>query len=61
MDECFIGKVLHKHVLARNYFSKLPGMAQHLQSSLSHDLVGLSLAPTSTNIESVIIKQTLIF
>ncbi|CAB3986570.1 Hypothetical predicted protein [Paramuricea clavata] len=44
----FIGKVLHKHVLARNYFSKLPEMARHLQSSLSHDLIGLSLAPAST-------------
>ncbi|XP_028397889.1 IQ and ubiquitin-like domain-containing protein [Dendronephthya gigantea] len=44
----FIGKVLHKHVLARNYFSKLPEMARHLQSSISHDLIGLSLAPAST-------------
>ncbi|EDO49624.1 predicted protein, partial [Nematostella vectensis] len=26
----FIGKVLHKHVLARSYFSRLPGMAEHM-------------------------------
>ena len=27
----FIGKILHKHVLARNYFSRLPGMAEHMK------------------------------
>ena len=45
----FIGKVLHKHVLAKNYFSKLPEMANHLKNKLIHDLVGLSLAPTVTS------------
>jgi len=29
----FIHKVKHKHTLARNYFSRLPGMAEHLRSS----------------------------
>lgn len=27
----FIGKILHKHVLARNHFSRLPGMAEHMK------------------------------
>ena len=28
----FIHKVKHKHALARNYFSRLPGMAEQLRS-----------------------------
>ena len=31
----FIGKILHKHVLARNYFSRLPGMAEHMKQKVS--------------------------
>lgn len=31
----FIGKILHKHVLARNYFSRLPGMAEHMKKKIS--------------------------
>ena len=29
----FIHKVEHKHTLARNYFSRLPGMAEHMRVS----------------------------
>ena len=31
----FIGKILHKHVLARNYFSRLPGMADHMKTKIA--------------------------
>lgn len=31
----FIGKILHKHVLARNYFSRLPGMADHMKAKIA--------------------------
>lgn len=30
--QVFIQKVQQKHVLARNYFSRLPGMAEHLRA-----------------------------
>lgn len=29
--QVFIQKVQQKHVLARNYFSRLPGMSEHLR------------------------------
>ncbi|KAK3736399.1 hypothetical protein QZH41_017899 [Actinostola sp. cb2023] len=31
----FIGKILHKHLLARNYFSRLPGMAEHMKTKIT--------------------------
>ena len=30
----FIGKILHKHVLARKYFSRLPGMAERTKKKI---------------------------
>jgi len=33
----FIGKILHKHVLARNFFSRLPGMAEHMKKISSQN------------------------
>ncbi|XP_068703334.1 IQ motif and ubiquitin-like domain-containing protein [Montipora foliosa] len=38
----FIGKILHKHVLARNYFSRLPGMAEHMKQKISGQTRGLA-------------------
>ncbi|CAH3181135.1 unnamed protein product [Porites evermanni] len=38
----FIGKILHKHVLARNYFSRLPGMAEHMKKKISGQTRGLA-------------------
>jgi hypothetical protein len=31
----FIGKILHKHLLARNFFSRLPGMAERMKNKIS--------------------------
>ncbi len=31
----FVHKVKHKHTLARNYFSRLPGMAEHMRRTTS--------------------------
>ena len=39
----FIGKILHKHLLARNYFSRLPGMAQHMKQKISGKTRGLAV------------------
>ncbi|XP_073252459.1 IQ motif and ubiquitin-like domain-containing protein [Porites lutea] len=38
----FIGKILHKHVLARNYFSRLPGMAEHMKKKIPGQTRGLA-------------------
>ena len=38
----FIGKILHKHVLARYYFSRLPGMAEHMKKKISGQTRGVA-------------------
>ena len=38
----FNGMILHKHVLARNYFSRLPGMAEHMKQKISGQTRGLA-------------------
>jgi len=48
----FIGKILHKHVLARNYFSRLPGMAEHMSDNLSGKLKGLNQGPRVTSLRT---------
>ncbi|XP_031550053.1 IQ and ubiquitin-like domain-containing protein [Actinia tenebrosa] len=41
----FIGKILHKHLLARNYFSRLPGMAERMKSKISPQSAGATKGP----------------
>ena len=48
-------KVKHKHVLARNYFSRLPGLAEYMRKYVLGE-VGIPQAPSITG-KSV--KQTL--
>ena len=40
-------KVKHKHVLARNYFSRLPGMAEYMRAYAAGE-VGVPQAPSIT-------------
>ena len=53
----FIHKVKHKHTLARNYFSRLPGMAEHLRRDASAKSQASSQGPSITG-KAVPIKVT---
>ena len=53
----FIHKVEHKHTLARNYFSRLPGMAEHLRRDASAKSQASSQGPSITG-KAVPIKVT---
>ena len=48
----FIGKILHKHVLARNYFSRLPGMAEHMKTKIAGQNTGLHQGPKATSLRA---------
>ena len=37
----FIAKILHKHVVARNYFLCLPNMVEHMKKKISGQTRGL--------------------
>ncbi|CAH1783739.1 unnamed protein product [Owenia fusiformis] len=52
-DKVFIHKVKHKHVLARNYFARLPGMSEHMRTKTDNrTMSGPSIAGKAVSMQA---------